>query len=192
MANRDLRFPPSHPHERVVYVADPVRAGVYYPASDFHRKAFERKFSDAVRLLMGLGATRLMVVYREGWGQEFAGELNVSTLIHKVKSEAQKKADQDSEILFTAELEPNDPVVPDGLAWLEHEPNWQDVVEGRVQRGLRKFNLILSYRDSFRVDSNFEGKVKAMGFSAGGRLDSFRSTRWDIQGEFSPTDGESK
>jgi hypothetical protein len=186
MASEQLRFPPGHPHEGVVYVGDPVRKDVYYPAADFHRKAFERKFSDAVHLLMALGAIKIEVVYREGWGRDFAGRLEVASLLGRGKSAGSKRSDQESQILFAAELDPSDPVVPEGLAWLDYEPNWQGVVNGRKQYGLRNFSLILSYRDSFRIDSEFESKIKAVGLDAGGKVEEFKATRWDIEGEFAP------
>jgi hypothetical protein len=171
-----LRFPPGHPHEGFVYVADPVLPGVYYPAADFHRKVFERKFADAVHLLMGLGATDIEVVYREGGGRDFAGKLDVATLLHRARSDTEKTAERASEILFFAHLDANDPVVPEGLAWLDHEPSWQGVVNGRMDFRLRDFALTVSYRDSFRVDSDFEGKIRAVGFEAGGKIETFKST----------------
>src|SRR5262249_36015264 len=54
-----LKFPPGQPRELVVYIGHPAMENVYYPAAQFHRMTFEHKFSEAIKLLMALGATEI-------------------------------------------------------------------------------------------------------------------------------------
>ena len=184
MATEHLSFPPGHPLDGIVYVADPALTGTYYPAATFHRRTFDRKFSEAVRLLMALGATSIEVLHRQGWGRQFAGSLGASSLFSGATGSRERASDRESKVLFRAELTPSAPFVPDDLHWLKHEPNWQALVEGRLHRGLRDFTLHLQYHDAFRVDSSLEGKIKALGFQAGGEIEEFQQTEWEMRGEF--------
>ena len=61
-----LKMPVGHPRPNVLYIGDPVEAPRYYPAADFHRRVFEHKFAEAMRLVMGLGATEVRVRWRRG------------------------------------------------------------------------------------------------------------------------------
>jgi len=131
-AVRELTFPPGHPYPRTVYVGDPVRPRVHYPAADFHRKAFERKFADAVRLLMGLGATEIDVVHKAGWGRDVAADLNVTGLVQRVTNRTSRSESASSEILLSAKLDPSPAAIASDLAWLNHEPTWQTIVDGRL------------------------------------------------------------
>ncbi|WP_150274399.1 hypothetical protein [Paenibacillus tepidiphilus] len=56
-----LVFPLGHPRFGVLYVAHPADANVYFPFAQFHRFTFEHKFSEAVTLLMSLGASHIEV-----------------------------------------------------------------------------------------------------------------------------------
>ena len=72
-----LQFPPGHPRDRVLYVGNPLAPKIYYPAAQFHRMMFEHKFSEALKLLMALGAVEIMVEHQSGWGTEFSTDLNL-------------------------------------------------------------------------------------------------------------------
>jgi hypothetical protein len=71
-----LTLPPGHPRDRVVYVGHPAVPELYYGVAQFHRFTFEHKFSEAIQLLMGLGATSLRVESVKGWSQEMAASIS--------------------------------------------------------------------------------------------------------------------
>jgi hypothetical protein len=52
-----LDFPLGHPVHKVLYVGHPADPRRYIPMGDFHRSLFEHKVAEAMRLLVGLGAT---------------------------------------------------------------------------------------------------------------------------------------
>src|SRR4051812_17600419 len=70
-------FPPGHPQAGTVYFESPVLPETFYPAADFHRLTFEHKFSEALRLLVGLGVREVVVEHVTGWAREFASSLSV-------------------------------------------------------------------------------------------------------------------
>ena len=67
-----LQFPPGHPQDGVLYVGHPTVHEIYYPTAQFHRLAFEHKLSEAIELLMALGAIEINVEHQVGWGKRKA------------------------------------------------------------------------------------------------------------------------
>lgn len=61
-----LLFPPGHPQDGVLYVGHPTVHEIYYPTAQFHRLTFEHKFSEAIELLMALGAIEIDVEHQVG------------------------------------------------------------------------------------------------------------------------------
>lgn len=181
-------LPPGHPRADVLYVAHPRDERLYIPAGDFHRYAFEQKFSEAVRLLMHLGATTLQVYQKKGWGHEFAAHLSapLPAAEANVKAGAEKKKRKTGVLLYDAELEGTDePALPeDGLLWYPHEPTWQNVAEGRLKFGLKSFSLTIHYTDDYGVNAELAAKVADAGVEMGGNFDKHEETIWRITGTF--------
>ncbi len=66
-----LRSIPSGASERSCAIRrSPIRE-IYYPAAQFHRRMFEHKLNEALKL-MGLGAIEINVEHHSGWGREFS------------------------------------------------------------------------------------------------------------------------
>ncbi len=182
-----LTLPPGHPRDTVVYVGHPLEPAVYYTAAQFHRKTFEHKLAEAVRLLMALGATELQVEHVVGWSSEMSARLNVPIPSHsaEVGVDAGRRSASSSSLLFRAELDGTaDPAVPGGLAWYPHEPTWQQVADGRLNYGLRNFALGVRYDDDFGVNVGFKLAVAKYGLDLGGEFEDHRSTEWRITGKF--------
>ncbi len=162
-----LGLPVGHPLPGVVYVGNPATHR-YYPAADFHRRVFEHKFAEAVRLVMALGATRMTVDWERGWRRELAADLEVPLQkVAKGTGEIRASSDRSSSLLFEARLASGDPELPPDLVWFEQEPTWQAVAEGRLQRGLSDFSLTVQTTDDYGIDSDFAAKIRCSGRSRG-------------------------
>jgi hypothetical protein len=182
-----LRMPVGHPRPNVLYIGDPVEAPRYYPAADFHRRVFEHKFAEAMRLVMALGATEVRVHWEKGWRGQLVGDLQapIQKLLGagKLRASAEKK----SSLLFEASLEPQEPRVPENLVWYPYEDLWQAVADGRLNARLRQFDLTVSSTDDYGVDSTFQAKVKGKKLlSLGGEFEAHKATTWRLQGNFAP------
>lgn len=182
-----LQFPLGHPQDGVLYVCHPAVHEIYYPAAQFHRLTFEHKFSEAIELLMALGAIEISVEHQVGWGSEFSASLNVP--IGKTGEQAGTAAGGHSKkqqhLLFQSSLEgTSEPLVPDGLVWYPYEPTWQIVANGRTQSGLKDFSLSLRYDNDFGINADLEAKAGKAGFNLGGNFENHESTIWKIQGSF--------
>ncbi|GAA4597841.1 hypothetical protein GCM10023107_42530 [Actinoplanes octamycinicus] len=181
-----LQLPLGHPLFDTVYVGHPARPASYYPLADFHRRAFEHKFSEALRLVTSLGATTIKVSAVQGWGREFSAGLQVG--LPTAKSAGAKVKSRESrrrEFLYSAELAGStDPVIPSNLVWYPHEDAWQEIARQRVEHGLRSFELRVTYQDDFSVTSELAAEVAQANFKLGGEFERQQSTIWAITGTF--------
>lgn len=184
-----FQLPPGHPRDRIVYVGHPAMPSIYVPLADFHRLTFEHKFSEAVSLLMSLGAKTLRVERVTGWGTDFSSHLNIGlpSTIGSIdaNAEAQYKQKTQNTLLFEAELENSQyPAMPENLVWYPYESIWQQIANGRLKFGLKNFNLSLNYNDDYGINAGLKLKIDKAGFDAGGSFERHVATTWNISGHF--------
>ena len=182
-----LQFPPGHPQDGVLYVGHPTVHEIYYPTAQFHRLAFEHKLSEAIELLMALGAIEINVEHQVGWGKEFSTNLNVPTgkTGEQVGTTAGKNTEKQRHLLFQISLEgTSDPSVPDELVWFPHEPTWQQVARGRIKYGMKSFSISLRYENDFGINADLEVRAGKAGLNLGGKFENHESTIWNVQGSF--------
>ena len=181
-----LQFRPGHPRDRVLYVGHPLVPDIYYSAAQFHRRMFEHKLNEAIKLLMGLGAIEINVEHHSGWGWEFSANLNLP-IGKQFSATTGGGTEKQRHLLFQISLDlegTTDPSVPDGLVWYSSEPTWQQVVEGREKYGLKSFALSLRYEDDFGINANIPFIIKKLKFDLGGKFENHKSTIWNIQVKF--------
>lgn len=181
-----LKFPPGHPRERMMYVAHPAMPPVYYTAATFHRMAFEHKFSEAIRLLMGIGATSIVVEHVHGWSREFSANVSAGLPGSSAKGSAGATSSGASNMLFEAQLKNKKvPALPSDLVWYDHEPTWQALAAGRLEYGMQQFSLNVVYEDDFGVNAGLKLRAQKSGLELGGSFEDHKATTWKIRGEFS-------
>ena len=188
---RQLTFPPGHPRSRVIYVGHPAVPEVYCTIADFHRVTFQHKFSEAIDLLMHLGATSIRVEHVRGWSKEFSTLLSVPLGQAGTvgTGEARAAGRSDSHLLYEATLSgASEPTLPDSLVWYPHEPTWQSVAKGRISFRLREFSLMVTYDDDFGVNAGLKALAFKSGFEVGGKFEDHEATTWRIAGRFHPGD----
>ncbi|GAB5097947.1 hypothetical protein [Caballeronia sp. HLA56] len=99
-----LTFPLGHPRQGTLYVGHPAKEEVYFAVASFHRLAFEHKFSEAINLLMSLGASEIKVEHVRGWSREFAANLSAPIPEVTVHAELSSKQSSSSSLLYEASL----------------------------------------------------------------------------------------
>lgn len=182
-----LQFPPGHPQDGVLYVGHPAVREIYYPTAQFHRLTFEHKLSEAIELLMALGAIEINVEHQVGWGREFSTNLDVPTgkVGEQIGTTAGRDTEKQRHLLFQISLEGiSDPSVPNELVWYPHEPTWQQVAKGRIKYGMKSFSLSLRYENDFGINADLEVRAGKVGLNLGGRFENHESTIWEVQGSF--------
>ncbi|MDO8775791.1 MAG: hypothetical protein Q7K57_45235 [Burkholderiaceae bacterium] len=185
-----LQFPPGHPREQAMYVAHPAVPTVYYTAAAFHRMAFEHKFSEAIRLLMSLGASHIVVEHVHGWSSEFSANLSAGLPQGEGGVSGGRKESASSKLLFDAVLKNKKaPTLPAGLVWYLHEPTWQAVAAGRLEYGMQQFSLNVVYDDDFGVNAGLKMRAQKAGLEIGGAFEDHMATTWKIHGKFVADEG---
>ncbi|MBU5353179.1 hypothetical protein KQI74_12845 [Paenibacillus barcinonensis] len=182
-----LIFPIGHPRFGVLYVAHPADASVYFPFAQFHRFTFEHKFSEAVTLLMSLGASHIEVQHVTGWSKEFSSKMDIAIPQVNVGAamDASKMKKSGSEILFTANFEGNtSSSLPESLVWYHHEPTWKQIADGRLKYGMKDFSLTVRYEDDLGVNMGLKVSATKAKLGIGGTFEGHQSTIWKIIGEF--------
>ena len=182
-----LQFPLGHPQDGVLYVGHPAVCEIYYPTAQFHRLTFEHKLSEAIELLMALGAIEINVEHQVGWGKEFSTNLNVPTGKEgeHVGTTASGDTEKQRHVLFQISLEgTSDPSVPDELVWFPQEPTWQQVARGRIKYGMKSFSISLRYENDFGINADLEVMAGKAGLNLGGKFKNHESTIWKVQGSF--------
>lgn len=190
-ANR-LHLPPGHPRDQILYSALPAAPHVYAPVADFHRRAFEHKFAEALSLLMHLGATHIRVEHEQGWDRDFSGRLSVpipaNSAVLEAGAEAGAHSGRKRNLLYEARLNgTSSPSIPDDLVWYPHEPAWRQIASGRMNFGLENFVLKLHYEDDFNINAGLKLKAEKAGFDLGGTFERHETTTWTIEGTFAST-----
>jgi hypothetical protein len=182
-------FPPGHPRRKILYVGHPASANVYFPFTDFHRQMFESKFSEAVTMLMALGAETLNIERLEGWGYEMSSELSLpipNAPESNVGLDASSNKNKNNSLLFSASLKPNHKaIIPKDLVWYNYEPTWKMVSDGRLNYGLNEFSLNVSYKDDYGIGAKLKGEIEKAGFEVGSNFTKHTATVWNISGKFS-------
>jgi hypothetical protein len=185
-----VRFPMGHPLDRVVYVGHPGIPSRYYLASNFHRLVFEHKLSEAVNLLIALGAEKIDVEHVTGWSSEFSTQLSAiipTSVATKIEMGvgAGRRSSSGTKALLNANLRGNfKPALPDNLVWYEHEETWQSMANARLHHHLQQFELSLNYDDDFGVNASFQGLIENVGLNVGGKFQSHETTIWKLKGTF--------
>ncbi|WP_155625034.1 hypothetical protein [Burkholderia vietnamiensis] len=169
----------------ILETAHPASKGVYFTVASFHRLSFEHKFSEAIDLLMALGASEIRVEHVRGWSREFAASLSVPIPESTVGFDLSGKQSSVSGLLYEANLRGSTrPQLPESLVWYPHEPTWQSIAKGRINFGLKEFSLAVNYEDDFGINAGLKLTAGKSGLELGGSFEDHRATTWKIHGKF--------
>lgn len=183
-----LSFPVGHFRTGFAYVGHPLTPERYLLVADFHRRMFEEKVVELMRILAALGAVHTEINVMQGWGDAISGGINLSEPFAGVNLAfgAGGGKEKFQHIVFTA-ISPNNKgnLFPRDLAWFQAEPIWQQLVRQRIDNALDEVDFYVSYDDDFGVTAELSASVTAVGYSIGGSFQEKRSTTWRVRASFS-------
>lgn len=198
-----ITFPPGHPKPDVLYIGHPAVRDRYCTPSDFHRMVFEHKFSEAVSLMMALGATAIEVHHVAGWTKEILGTMGSAFGLADVVDaaghvEASLEQQETRSLILKANLAGRarrQPYLPENMVWYPHENLWQAVAQGRLDHQLTRCQLAVNYADDFGVNAELHNAVSvakkgAVALNLGGNWNDYTSTVWRIDAVFGDDDTE--
>lgn len=163
-----IKFPSGHPYPNVLYIGHPYKQDLYVPYSESEELFFIDKVHELQYLLECLGAEEITITSIKGKKvSEFnSDELNVhgdvDTLLleasadyHKSR-ENKERGSQSVERSFKIKLAPlKKPYVPEGLVWYNAQPEWQRLVERRMNNNILQYTECVKSSDT-RFTSNVE------------------------------------
>lgn len=140
---KGVRFPPGHPLPTGIYREHPFREKMYFPAESYDRVLFEERESELIKLLVNLGATKIIIEERnaaeDAANSRLGAQATVLATADYQKSKREKGFDSRSR---TIDLGPRknfrasnlQEVEKDHKAyrWLDWEPSWQSLLYARV------------------------------------------------------------
>ncbi len=184
----DVDFPAGHPRDGVLYLGNPAAHRLYYPAAEFHRSVFEQKFSEAVELVMALGASQLSAYRIDGAETEVAAKADVGAgPVKAFAARFGKSGKQDSLLSFQGTL-------PAHLNPAYRPTSRGARASGRGRRSLpggrtrsQKVSLVVRYEEDFGVSAKLKGMVEGAGLDIGGKFEQQQDTLWKIDAEFPPS-----
>jgi hypothetical protein len=189
-----LRFDLGHPLTNVLYVGHPARPDLYFPAAQFHRRVFEHKFAEAVRLLTSLGASRIALRQEQGQAREsekareaqFSVPLGFTRVHHESLGSARTRNEwSSSSAVFDAEFPGSrEPFVPDDLCWYPDEQTWQMIAHTRIAGGAEKTSLEVRYLTDYGIDMHVVRTARTCGVKIGGKFHEHHDTIWRLDAEF--------
>jgi hypothetical protein len=147
---KKLSFPPDHPLLGVVYVGHPYLPTVYETLADFHKKMFEEKWREAVRLLVELGATSIRAEQISGSSRDLAalasGVIPSNGMVTNVKASASIHSKAGKSFVFEGTFPGKKrPEIPQNLIWYPHEATWRMLAENRLKDGMTSFSMEVQY-----------------------------------------------
>jgi hypothetical protein len=184
--SEQLQFPHGHPRTGLVYASHPVREGSYVPLAEFHRRMFEDKFTEIMRILASLGASRIEVTASEGWSRDMAAELGVDLpAVIRTGARGGRQESVHQDLLYAAELPANrSRSLPGDLAWYWSEDTWKELGRQRLQHGLKRFTLRFEYRDNFGITAGLALGIAKQGLDIGGTFREQVDTTWILTAQF--------
>lgn len=189
---RLLEFPSGHPNRHTLYVGHPLKPTVYYPFAQFHVLLFQEKLTEAIRLLIALGAAEIHAEHEVGYSTEVSGRFAAPVMSGVTADlEARSAKSGHDRTQFKMRLRPAggrwpDPSVPTDLPWLREESNWRTIADARTTGGLEDFELGVDSRDDYGVTADAEAALKKLKLKAGGVFHRHLETRWLLRGRFAP------
>jgi hypothetical protein len=179
-----LHFDQGHPLADVLYVGHPARPDLYYPAAEFHRRVFEHKFAEAVKLLTSLGASRISLTQVQGRTRE--GETGGSAQVGLTLGFTRTRGERSwSGAQFIAEFPGSgEPAVPGDLCWYPDEHTWQMIAHTRIEGGAERTSLEVRYLTDYGIDMHMVRSARTLGVKIGGRFQEHHDTVWRLDAEF--------
>ena len=176
----DVKFEDCIPTINELYIAHPYRPGVYLPISRYEHLLFRERIHEMSKVMMALGATEIRTIQNDesrfyskeesssrtsgsaGFGRWASGSGSYAT-----GAEHSRNAERESEIVINFKNDPLKlPYLPEGLVWFNHENEWKQIAESRLNGNILEYELRLSSKlvnlvsDSER--SNIEAQARVL------------------------------
>ncbi|MDY6248476.1 MAG: hypothetical protein SPL55_03475 [Prevotella sp.] len=169
----ELHFPAGHPQPNALYYAHPAKKRHYLPIEDADDELFNDKVRDFQRLVQCLGATDIN--FRSVKGHSLSESISKNYDIevgggfkgyegsvgYGNKRSGSKNQSLQGQREMVQRFNPHKaPYVPDDVAWLSVDPEWQSLVKQRLEGNMLHYSIRISSRKTMAVTSSRMDDVK--------------------------------
>ncbi len=208
---KELNFPVGHPQPNSLYYAHPAKKGFYLPIESADEELFTDKVRDFRRLVQCLGATEIKFrsVKGHSLSESYSKSLNIEvggdykgiggSVGYGNKRNGSRDESMNGKRELVQQFNPTKkPYIPEDIAWLDVDPEWQSLVKQRLEGNMLHYSMRISSRKTMSVtDSRMdEVKVAFKSFIANANVSfsqqmerSFKreeETEWEISVSFKP------
>lgn len=169
----ELQFPIGHPQPNSLYYAHPAKRGVYLPIEDADDELFNDKVRDFQRLAQCLGATE--ITFRFVKGHSLSESMSKSYDVEigggykgyegsvgygNKRSQSNSQSMQGQREMVQRFNPSKSPYIPDDIAWLSVDPEWQSLVKQRLEGNMLHYSIRISSRKTMAVTNSRMDDVK--------------------------------
>ena len=176
----DVQFGECFPTINELYIAHPHKPGVYLPVSRYEHLLLRERIHEMSKVMMALGATEIRTIQndesrsysKEDSSSRTSGSVGVGRWTsgsgsYATGAEHARSAEQESEIVINFKNDPIKlPYIPKDLVWFNHENEWQQIAESRLNGNILEYELRLSSKQVNLVSdherSNIEAQAKIL------------------------------
>ena len=179
------------PISNMTYICNPVDTRRYYMVNDFHREIINHKVYEAVYLLRSLGATEINIQAREETNRNLDLDLSFGMGLGSATSGNNFHENQNKSIKYNATYKPSGkaPFIPDDIYWIDHEHQWLNIANERINHGLTSFELDVDASSDFGINSELAIQLKegnnVINGNIKGNYKGFKRTSLFLSGKFS-------
>ncbi|UTC61660.1 hypothetical protein E4O05_08855 [Treponema sp. OMZ 787] len=171
----ELKFPPQHPVDGVLYASSDCDCKTYIPFYDFHRYMRDYKLSDFIDMCAGLGARYCKVLYAEEDGKNITESLKLSNIPTSAGNlNIQQSASFSSQHNFSCNYQYsfNKPTAirESHSLWLNSEPSWKKLQEMRLKNDVSTYNADFTYLDEMGITGDLAVSLVNIGLNLGGEF----------------------
>jgi len=170
---QELKFPVGHPQPNSLYYAHPAKQGEYLPIENADEELFNDKVRDLRRLAQCLGATQIIMKSIKGRSvseektTEFDSELGGSykgvggSVGYGNNRKAERTSTEQLQKEIVDRFAPMKyPYLPDDVAWLNVDKEWQNLVKTRLDGNRLHYNTRISSRRTMSANDSRMDEVR--------------------------------
>ena len=205
----ELEFPLGHPVANTLYIVHPLNKLRYIPYELAEEILFLEKIREFCQLVQCLGAKKIEITYHKGQylASSFEKNLNIGAnvaveghkgnLMYSRNSSCNQSKNNQHGVSKVQTFMPTEkPYCPNDLEWLEHEPEWLQIVRQRQNGDLLHSEIKMSSKGILNESSNQKTAIQGSysnlicninanyGSTLNTTLNSSEECEWSISVEF--------
>lgn len=177
----DFDLQGSPPVVRLIYVTLPSNERKLVPFANYDEELARDKLNEALRVVMSLGASRVVAKAFRGSSRHIGGEAGLPKGIGKGRVFVDRAARVD--ITFQTEGSGGAPVDPRPLRYPD-EPGFDAACDAVLKNGTQSLKIEITRQSQFSVESDIAVAFKKVGFRLGASAKKERSNQFVIEAEF--------